>query len=625
MTFQGNFSRPDGLAMFGADVRIGLVDGERRLLYRDGDLRIGGHRIRHAVEYAGAFSIEELPLLHSFFFEYVRSLALGVAADGSERAVWTSGVLIESIRPDDGHWSTSAMLWPSPLQNARNTRRPAVTFDAAGGFHALYAGSDPVQGSVLRHTLDSPEGIVTEPTVPAPDPIGLEPATSLAITPGPLGSVHIAYLDDQRRVAYATNASGQWVSSVVGGPSPLSRILSHALAVESDGTVHLAYEDQGLYGLPRSTLMYGTNRCPGGWYVTVVDPLSVSIPIPGGSTQGVGSRNPDIALDPAGNPHISYRRVADNSLGYAHLEDGAWVHETVVADTTSGENSAIAVDEAGTVSIAHHDFWAGDLRLATRAPVALEQRWDGCPPLPDPSALREGHYIFEPPAGTAPIYDPGGSHTSTWGKVTAQFSTDPMRGGRVFSSGWADGNGDSHRDAEVLGIGKLFRKRSEIRFFELLAVLDDDPHVLPNANLRIGHVELIDSVSRQRVVYEAVRGKLDGQKLSLEKVTEDEVPAEAFRMRLELDFTVGSKGSLGVSGFWKLRSGLYMWLEGKGAWSPVTSSADVRLVGRDTRSDIRLTGLRIWRSRADGIHLRADSITVNALGQKLSADLTGAY
>ncbi|HKC52626.1 MAG TPA: hypothetical protein VKF60_17690, partial [Myxococcota bacterium] len=120
-------------------------------------------------------------------------------------------------------------------------------------------------------------------------------------------------------------------------------------------------------------------------------------------------------------------------------------------------------------------------------------------------------------------------------------------------------------------------------------------------------------------------GKLDGQKLSLEKVTEDEVPAEAFRMRLELDFTVGSKGSLGVSGFWKLRSGLYMWLEGKGAWSPVTSSADVRLVGRDTRSDIRLTGLRIWRSRADGIHLRADSITVNALGQKLSADLTGAY
>ncbi len=47
-----------------------------------------------------------------------------------------------------------------------------------------------------------------------------------------------------------------------------------------------------------------------------------------------------------------------------------------------------------------------------------------------------------------------------------------MRGGRVFSSGWADGNGDSHRDAELLGIGKLLRKRSEIRFFELLAVFE---------------------------------------------------------------------------------------------------------------------------------------------------------
>jgi hypothetical protein len=64
-------------------------------------------------------------------------------------------------------------------------------------------------------------------------------------------------------------------------------------------------------------------------------------------------------------------------------------------------------------------------------------------------------------------------------------------------------------------------------------------------------------------------------------------------------------------------------LSGRGTWSPMDSSASLKL--RGPKVSIQLDGLRLWRGEADGIHLRADRVTVRGLGQNVNADIGSAY
>ncbi len=78
-----------------------------------------------------------------------------------------------------------------------------------------------------------------------------------------------------------------------------------------------------------------------------------------------------LALDSAGNPNISYYDWYNGDLKYARWAEGAWDLQTVDSDGDVGEDSAIAVDSAGKAHISYHDDTNKDLKYAQLVPPLL--------------------------------------------------------------------------------------------------------------------------------------------------------------------------------------------------------------------------------------------------------------
>jgi hypothetical protein len=608
----------------GADVRIALVGHQRELLYRDGGLSVGLYHLYRAVERPSDFAIETVPYSGGFPLGDPRAMNFAIAPSGAEYVVWASGDLLQAIR-DGGVWTSSNLTTIDDAGGVYGSRRPALFIDGQGVTHTVYPGFEAGVGPVLRYTaavgsVASPSEVVAQ----IPQEFDQWRKADLAIAAGPLGSVRVAWVDGGEYAATtvrsATNASGAWQSSALASPPIGTAIGSHALLIEPDGTVDIVYERLGPGGNANSSgLMFGSNRCEGVWREMVVDPTTA----PGLGPNVLGSRNPEITLDAAGNPHISYRRTADRSVDYARIHAGVWTLETVAGDTDSGEHTAIAVDGDGTVSIAHHDPWAGELRLATRAPVEIEPRWDGCEPLPPASEILDGDFVFETPPGTLSFYDPSGEFDESYAKLSVHGTIEAAPNGKLFLSGSGDANGDSIADTVVTGTGKVGSRGAQIRVKRTLKVFDLYAAHPPIAKLRVTRSEAIDSASRHRVVTEAVRGKVGGVKTKLDRRFEDDAPSEAFGLRLSLAVAPQGSQQIRVSASWALRGGLPLQLVGNGRW--LGSSANVELVGAPKQLGIALTGLRVWKSGGAGVQLRADRVSVRAFGQKIDADLSAAY
>ena len=618
----GNVSSPDNPSIvsssFGAGVRMALANGQRRLIYRAGSETAGGF-VRQATEQEDGFAIESVPGgAPCAASGSGHPLALALAPDGSERAAWTCSTLVESTRASDGTWTTSIPT----TEGADFGHPPAVAFDAQGAFHSVYAQQTPsgppylLSTFNLRHAVDTTTRLSAETIAQVTDQQQPQFPEPLAIAVGPLGSVVVAYLDSSQRVVEATNATGSWVTSVVGVPKNGSNVGSYALLVEPGGTVHMAFEDAG----GAHALVYGSNRC-GGWVDIMVDPLSVKLD----PYTIYGSRNPDLTLDSIGNPHISYRRQADHSLGYAHIQGGAWTTETVESDTTSGESSAIAVDGTGVVSIAHHDTWDGDLHLATRETLPPEPAWDGCPPLPDPNALQQGFFVFAPPAAAVPFYDPTGADLDgSVGALSLTYSVEASGGRRLFPFAVTMSYGSTplFGSDNVAGVGKISTKRGQVEVLNALLIQANSPNE-PKIRAIVGRSESIDPATGARSVEEILQGRVDGKKVTATRSFGDQVPASSLGLHLYLQIGPGRNShTLFVQGGLQLSGGVVL-LTGKGQWNPATATADVQLTGSGAR--FTLHHLHVWKSEADGVHLSAGRVAVSALGQKFVGDLTGSF
>jgi hypothetical protein len=74
-----------------------------------------------------------------------------------------------------------------------------------------------------------------------------------------------------------------------------------------------------------------------------------------------------LALDPTGEPHVSYYDADAQKLKHAWRQSGAWQTETVPGSTGDvGSYSSIGVDSTGKIWIACHDATARSLVVATK-------------------------------------------------------------------------------------------------------------------------------------------------------------------------------------------------------------------------------------------------------------------
>jgi hypothetical protein len=148
-------------------------------------------------------------------------------------------------------------------------------------------------------------------------------------------------------LVYAFDITGFTVTEVVDGAPRTPE--SPALAMGSDGTVHLAYRDAA-----NGDLRYA-RRVVGVW--------SSQIAV-AGADLGAGT---SVTVETDGTVHIAYRDVAAGTLHYVSGSWGSWSAPQQVdgSGTIDGETSIAVESSDGHVEIAYRDQGAGSVKLAS--------------------------------------------------------------------------------------------------------------------------------------------------------------------------------------------------------------------------------------------------------------------
>ena len=142
------------------------------------------------------------------------------------------------------------------------------------------------------------------------------------------------------QLRYAYKSGGVWTREVVdiGGQWC-------SLALDAQGNPHVSYVGQALR-------MRYARKSAGVWTIEVVD------------TQ-IANHATSIALDPLGNPSISYWTM--NRLQYARKSGGVWVREIANASSANvGTYSSLALDPLGRASISCENAANSDLIYVVR-------------------------------------------------------------------------------------------------------------------------------------------------------------------------------------------------------------------------------------------------------------------
>ncbi len=178
------------------------------------------------------------------------------------------------------------------------------------------------------------------------------------------GTPHITY-NDARMYAnlnYATKNGSAWKISTIDNGGALGNTgYGSSLVRDASGQMFVAYTKGEKYG----TLMFAQADVSGNWKTSKVDN--------GGGKYKKTGYDPSIALDSAGNPHISYYDESHTDLKYASWNGTAWNIETVHATGKIGKQSSLAINSRDQPFISYYDTSNKELRFATRNPG--EQQW----------------------------------------------------------------------------------------------------------------------------------------------------------------------------------------------------------------------------------------------------------
>ena len=164
--------------------------------------------------------------------------------------------------------------------------------------------------------------------------------------------VHVAYQSrSDSTLMLATNPSGTWNRYAVDATSVATKRYPGyytSMAIDESGQFHLAHFDEW-----NDDLRYSTGVPNGQWTTTIVD------------ATGKG-RDPVIAIDGAGSPHIMYHTWSGFDLKHATLDAsvGSWQVTTVASVGSVGDSTSFVLDDDGMIHVAFSDESANVLRYA---------------------------------------------------------------------------------------------------------------------------------------------------------------------------------------------------------------------------------------------------------------------
>ena len=172
--------------------------------------------------------------------------------------------------------------------------------------------------------------------------------------------VYISYqYRDQSKLKFATNKGGSWSKYAPESANPVSSMYPgwySSLAMDHDGMFHIAHYDS-----KSEDLRYSTGSPSTGWTNTLV------------ASSGNTGKNPSIAVDAAGDPHIVYRSWSSWNLKYATLNPSSpnWQISNVETGSDTGESNSIFIDDEGMIHVAYSDETNDVLRYAKKSTGVL--------------------------------------------------------------------------------------------------------------------------------------------------------------------------------------------------------------------------------------------------------------
>lgn len=254
----------------------------------------------------------------------------------------------------------------------------SLALDANDRPHISYA-----IGSVLSYAFYNGTIWLTETVVEHDYSVS---STNIALDPA--GYPHISYL--AKNIEYASWTGDSWVIEVVDTDDPEITLNSPSLDLDPAGNPHLAYQSlrSSTYSLKYAHFANGSwvtqsvSKNAGPYLYPFINLDTVATPCitfynyyapamlytckssevwSTGTITGSGSSVQDsvIAIDPAGNPHLSYYSW-NGSLGYAHWTGLNWDNQTV----SEGGHESIAIDSSGNPHISYYSFANQSLQYA---------------------------------------------------------------------------------------------------------------------------------------------------------------------------------------------------------------------------------------------------------------------
>lgn len=269
--------------------------------------------------------------------------------DELHAAYSTNTNLVVYMHYDGSSWTSTQ------VSSSAKVGPVGIALDSNNHPHISFTGSHQYCGNGLR--LASFDGVAW--TTNVIDSGGNKGCDS-AIVIDRNDNAYIAYQDrSQSKLKFATNKSGSWIpyTPETGGYNVAYPGYFSSLAMDHQGQFHIAHYDN-LEG--NKDLRYSTGVPNGAWTTTVVD------------SSGDTGRNPSIAIDAAGDPHIVYRSWSGWKFKYATLNPSSpnWQVSTIETGGSTGdgtgESNSLIIDDEGMMHVAYTDETNGVLKYATK-------------------------------------------------------------------------------------------------------------------------------------------------------------------------------------------------------------------------------------------------------------------
>jgi len=235
-------------------------------------------------------------------------------------------------------WTTTEVV---STESSSASSFPSVAVDSGGMVHVAWRDLTDYGGSgtdfdIFYKYRDS-SGVWSTTEVVSTDSTEESRNPSLALDSS--GTIHVAWRDDtnyggsgaDKDIFYkCRDATGIWSTTEVVSTESTEDSYTPSLDVESDGTVHVAWDDRTNYGGAGSDhdIFYKYRSTAGTWSATeVVSTESAS-----------DSDNPSIAVENGGTVHVAWDDMTDYSgsgtdfdIFYKHKSTGVWSTTEVVS------------------------------------------------------------------------------------------------------------------------------------------------------------------------------------------------------------------------------------------------------------------------------------------------------